>query len=104
MGGAMNRLKDLRKSLNLTQAQLCERLDLNINTYRTWEHGKIDLGISILSLFADFYGVTTDYIIGRSVADVYLTNDLLSDLDGLPEEALKEIALFIKFQKSNYLK
>ena len=60
------RLKELRKSLNLSQtkiAELCGTTQASINRY---EHNQSDAPLEILLWYADFFDVSLDYIFGRT--------------------------------------
>lgn len=60
------RLKLLRKSKRLTQDQLAEALKIGVQTIKLYETGKQDASTTYLVLIADFFGVSTDYLLGRS--------------------------------------
>lgn len=38
------------------------------NTYQKYEYGEREISVSALQKLADFYGVTTDYLLGREAA------------------------------------
>lgn len=60
------RLLLLRKERNLRQEDLVEPMGLTVRTYRRYETGEREPGASMLWKIADFYGVSVDYLIGRS--------------------------------------
>ncbi len=60
------RLKELRKEANLTQKAVGEILGVSQRTYSNYEVGDRDMSPEILVKLADFYGVTVDYILGRT--------------------------------------
>jgi transcriptional regulator with XRE-family HTH domain len=60
------RLKLLRKQKRLTQDQLAEVLRIGIQSIKRYETGKQDASSTHLILIADFFGVSTDYLLGRS--------------------------------------
>lgn len=60
------RLKSLRKSKRLTQDQLAEVLNIGIQSIKRYETGKQDASSTHLVLIADFFHVSTDYLLGRS--------------------------------------
>lgn len=60
------RLKSLRKSKRLTQDQLAEVLNIGIQSIKRYETGKQDASSTHLVLIADFFGVSADYLLGRS--------------------------------------
>ena len=62
-----NRLKELRKEKGVTQKQMAELLGLkNDRTYRQYEAGEIDPPTSKTQVLADYFGVSTDYLLGRT--------------------------------------
>lgn len=60
------RLRDLREDNDLKQRQLAEVLHVSQTTYSRYESGMIDIPSDALIKLADFYGVSTDYLLGRS--------------------------------------
>lgn len=62
-------LIDERKNLGLTQSELAEQLDIPTNTYGNWERGHAEPSAEMLVKLADFFGVTTDYLLGREVSE-----------------------------------
>ena len=61
-------LKALRKEKGLTIAESAERFGVAPRTYSSYEAGEREPNISLINQFADFYGVTTDYLLGREPA------------------------------------
>ncbi len=57
-----NRLYELRKSRNLTQAAVALRLNLSLSRISAYENGD-NIPCDILRDFAVFYGVSVDYIL-----------------------------------------
>ena len=62
----MKNLKKLRKEKGLSQLQLALKLGLNQNTISRYENGQREADHQTLIMFADFFGVTVDYLIGRT--------------------------------------
>ena len=60
------RLRELRAERKLPQKELAEMLDVTLRHYQRVEHGEINLSVLTLCTLADYYGVTTDYLLGRS--------------------------------------
>lgn len=60
------RLRELRMERKLPQKELAEILDVTLRHYQRVEHGEINLSVLTLCTLADYYGVTTDYLLGRS--------------------------------------
>ena len=49
-----------------TQKETAELLDINLRSYQLYEQGKVEPSIKKLLLLADFFDVTTDYLLGRT--------------------------------------
>lgn len=62
----MKRLKELRKKKNLSQLQLAMALNLNQNSISRYETGEHEADYKTLILFADFFGVSIDYLLERT--------------------------------------
>lgn len=63
----MNRIKELRKQKNIKQTQLADILNVSQGTLSSWETGRYDIGNDDLRKLAAFFGVTTDYLLGRDI-------------------------------------
>ena len=61
-----NRLKDLREDRDLKQKELAQYLQIHQTTYSDYELGKLNIPVSVLHKLADFYGVSVDYLLGRT--------------------------------------
>ncbi|HJB13748.1 MAG TPA: helix-turn-helix domain-containing protein [Candidatus Oscillibacter excrementigallinarum] len=59
------RLRELRKEKKLKQRELAALLGITEVHYRRVEAGKINIPTLTLCALADYYGVTTDYLLGR---------------------------------------
>lgn len=60
------RIKELREERHLTQKDLAEILEMQLTQYRRYENGERPVPFDFVVKLADFYGVTLDYIAGRS--------------------------------------
>ncbi|MFR0585080.1 helix-turn-helix domain-containing protein [Lactobacillus porci] len=60
------RLKELREQRAWTKTETAKRLNVGTSTYSNWEYGLREPDIDRLSQLADLYGVTVDYLLGRS--------------------------------------
>lgn len=70
----LNNLKNLRLRKDITQKELCDKLNINRNTYNNWERGIVMLPIDIADKFSLYYKVTLSYILGISIDYVYTPN------------------------------
>lgn len=60
----MKGLQEARKLAGLTQRQASERLGIPLSTLRRWEQGVNEPDAASINKMADFYKVSTDYILG----------------------------------------
>lgn len=60
------RLRDLREDRDLLQKDIAKVLNCSQVCYSRYESGKRDLPTDVLIKLADFYNVSTDYILGRT--------------------------------------
>lgn len=60
------RLKELRKSRNISQLKLAMDLNMSQNTISRYETGERQPGIDELILLADYFSVSIDYLVGRT--------------------------------------
>lgn len=61
------RLKDLREDKDMTQTQISELLGIRQTVYSRYERGFQTIPVEHLIKLADFYEVSTDYILGRTL-------------------------------------
>ena len=61
------RIRDLREDHDMTQAEIAEMLGTSQTMYARYERGASELPIRYLVRLADFYNVSTDYILCRTV-------------------------------------
>lgn len=61
----VKRIRDLREDNDLTQADVAKILGTSQTMYARYERGANELPVRHLMKLADFYGVSTDYILCR---------------------------------------
>lgn len=62
----MLKLNELRKEKRLTQELFAEKFGLFRQTYARYENEETQPPYDLLIEFADFYGVSLDYLLGRT--------------------------------------
>ena len=60
------RIRDLREDHDLTQSAIAAYLGTSQTMYARYERGASELPIRHLLRLADYYGVSTDYLLCRS--------------------------------------
>ncbi|MDT1939689.1 MULTISPECIES: helix-turn-helix domain-containing protein [Carnobacterium] len=96
------RISELAKKQGVSVPQLSENLGLSRNAIYQWKTSspKADT----LQKVADYFGVTTDYLLGRDEPEI-IEDDKLKVIashidDDVTEEDMEEILNFIEFIKS----
>lgn len=74
-----NRLKILRENRGLTQTQVAEQLQISRVNYNRYENGEREPDNATLTRLADFFGVSVDYLLGRTDEPQPSITDLLPD-------------------------
>lgn len=96
------RLKELRTNINKTQEQVAKSLGISRAAYSHIENGRNEPDNSTLARIADYYGVTADYLLGRTNdkhEEVLAAAHLDKGLKDMTPEQRKAVYDFIEFQK-----
>lgn len=62
-------IRNLREDNDKKQQELADYLNIKQTTYSKYELGKINIPIEVFIKLADYYGVTIDYIVGRTTSN-----------------------------------
>ena len=62
----MQRLKELRTKRHISQVKLAMDLGMNQNSISRYENGEREADYETLFAFADYFGVSVDYLLGRT--------------------------------------
>lgn len=60
-----NQIKELRKNRNIRQDELAQIVDVGRTSVGKWENGNNYPTVEVLDKLATYFGVTTDYLLGR---------------------------------------
>lgn len=60
------RLRELRQERGLKQREMADVLKMTLRNYQRVEHGEINIPTLTLCALADYFEVTTEYLLGRS--------------------------------------
>lgn len=95
------RLVELREKQNLSQTAVASRLGVTPALISAYEKTERNPSIDRLISLADVYHTSTDYILGRSLAD---PNSLFIEVNGLNDtqiRVLRELVDVMKAQNKN---
>ena len=71
----IRRLRDLREDHDKSQKAIAEYLNMHRSVYRRYESGERETPAWVLDKLADYYHVSTDYLLGRTDRpEPYATN------------------------------
>lgn len=62
-----DRLKSLRNSKKLSQKDFAQALKVSQQTVASWESGRTEPSNTALKAIADYFNVSTDYLLGRGI-------------------------------------
>ena len=89
------RLKQLRSEHNLTQTDLANILGIAKTTLAAYEQGKSEPSFETLIKIADYFNVTTDYLIGRDEGKTVDLQTLYEEI-GLSEDSIALLKSLVK--------
>ena len=108
MASFAERLRELRIDKDAGQKEVGAIIGVSDSSIRKYESGERTPGPESIVKLADFFGVSTDYLLGRTdqkKSPVTIAASRSDDrMDDLPEQALKEIEQFKEFVRSKYVK
>lgn len=96
------RLKELRTKRNLSQQELSEILNIGRSTLANYEQGKREPNFETLELFADYFNVDMNFLIGWEESQNTFINDdaNIKYLKEIGEENLIELYKKVKEEGS----
>lgn len=113
----MNRIRELRKKLDLTQFEVSTKLNVLPNRYNQWERGVTNPRPDAQKKLAEFFGVSIGYLMGYDADGAAFYNNpeveayaerihkdpnlrmLFDASKDLKKESIDEVVKFIKYQK-----
>ena len=108
------RLKSLRKEQNLTQQKIAEKLNISRGSYAQWEAQRTQPSSKSLETLANFFDVSTDYLLGNTDIknqnqfdeDLEKSLDTFKSFDGKPmyDEDREKIREFLRKRMEDRLK
>lgn len=87
------RIKELRNSKKMTQVELAKALGLTKQCISNWENDNVLPSVDMLCKLADFFSVTTDYLLCREEKELLF-------IDGLSKNEIVHIRQIVEDIKS----
>lgn len=82
-------IKSLRETVNITQSELSKHLNVTRSSVNAWEQGVSVPSTALLVQLAQFFHVSTDYLLG-------LEQNLTLDISALDETEIKILCELVK--------
>lgn len=86
----MNRIKELRKARGLRQADVARETCIDQKTLSNYEIGRTNPDSYSVTLLADFFGVTADYLLGLSDYNFKSKEKIIEEIEEI-EKRLSDI-------------
>lgn len=93
------RLAELRNAKGLTQQQLADLTSLTRGRLNNYEQGTREPDLVTLQSLADFFNVTTDYLLGRADNNAEFTADTITKIDHALVEDPDLLAFWLETKK-----
>ena len=109
---SMNRLRKLRIEKGLLQSDIAKIINKSERTVGFYETGERDMGTETLSILADFFNISIDYLLGKTdiensgqqIDDVLneamigMSKEEYENLTETQKKQIRDFALFVKNQ------
>jgi len=90
MGKTLNEnIKELRLRSGLNQVEFAKKMNVTKQCISNWENDNVLPSVEMLVKLADFFHVSTDYLLGRETAEVVR-------VDGLSPEQITYIRFLVR--------
>jgi transcriptional regulator with XRE-family HTH domain len=80
-----DKIKKLREINDWTQQQLADKINLSSSTIGMYENNQRDPDTTTLSMLADLFGVSTDFLLGRAT----FTDEEKEEIEALKKTLVK---------------
>ena len=106
----MIHLKELRNAKNLLQSEIATAVGLSTQTYSSYEVGARNPDYDTLIKLADYFNVTTDYLLGRTSDNIFENSyipkseiqDVYDELDELEQAQVLNFAKTLARYKNSF--
>jgi len=93
-------LYEIRKKHKVTQEELSKIIGTTVRAYSNWEAERNEPSCTALIKIADYYGCSTDYLLGRVPTTKEMTplqENIITVLNNLSKEKQNSVLDFAKF-------
>lgn len=105
-------IRGLRQDKDLHQKDIAKMIDTSQQQYSNYETGESEISVQALIILADFYGTSTDYLLGRTkrkegmvsikemLTGKHSAGEVISEIAALSPERRSTVIDFVMFLKS----
>lgn len=87
-----DKIKELRKSHGKSQVEIANELSVTKQTVSNWENNNIQPSVDMLVKIADYFGVSTDYLLERNEKNTLNVEGLSITEIAHIEQIIKDLA------------
>ncbi|MDD6659439.1 MAG: helix-turn-helix transcriptional regulator [Eubacteriales bacterium] len=87
-----DKIKELRKSHGKSQVEIANELSVTKQTVSNWENNNIQPSVDMLVKIADYFGVSTDYLLERNEKNTLCVDGLSMMEIAHIEQLIKDLA------------
>ncbi len=104
----MLRIKEIRKARKINQQEIADYIGVTQATFSGWENEKFEIDNASLIKIAEYFEVTTDYILGRENSSVHSSGEVIRVpvlgyvAAGIPIEAIEDILDYEELDPSQF--
>ena len=103
-------LRELREDRDMKQSDVAALLGTSQQYYSKYETGKYEMPVRYVTALADFYGVSVDYLLGRTACRIkldgyrksivagYTADEMLADVLTLDRKGRQSVRDYIELQ------
>lgn len=90
------RIRELRQEFDMTQEELGKKIGQTKSNISKYERGELQPSIETLGLLSDIFGVSIDYLVGKTnVRNLKDMDCLIQQFDNLSKESKDELKKYI---------
>ena len=95
------RFKEIREKSKLTQQECADALNITLRAWQTYEQNQREPKYDLLCKIADYFNVTTDYLLGRNAPPPLTFEQLLADKKDMSEMEKRFILVYVQLDKKH---
>ena len=100
----MTRLRECRENANLSQKYVALTLGIAAPSVANWERGKTNPSHDNIVKLADLYGVSVDYLLGRTEEPRGADEVAITDIDFALHDEMRDLSEIDKLEILDYVR